>query len=152
MTKDDDSPHGVSSGACRLLRQKTDRNQHGRRFSRSSWRLLRLLSSSPSEDRSKPARTTTVSFLTASPLTSVVLSVRRPIETSTDDDCLVLTASPHGFSRLLRQKTDRNPPRTTTLSVLTASPPDWRFSQVCGKRTDGEEVHEARRSISFLGI
>ncbi|KAF2538928.1 hypothetical protein F2Q68_00022095 [Brassica cretica] len=43
---------GVSSQ--RLLRQKTDRNQHRRRLSRSSQRLLWLLSSSPSEDRSKP--------------------------------------------------------------------------------------------------
>ncbi|KAF3508952.1 hypothetical protein F2Q69_00009063 [Brassica cretica] len=53
---DDDclGPHGVSSGFSRLLCQKTDRNQHGRRLSRSSRRLLRLFSSSPSEDRSKP--------------------------------------------------------------------------------------------------
>ncbi|KAF2581865.1 hypothetical protein F2Q68_00006183 [Brassica cretica] len=148
-TKDDNSPHGVSSGVCRLLRQKTDRNQHGRRLSRSSWCLLRLLSSSPSEDRSKPARTTTVSVLTASPPTSVIFSVRRLIETSTDDDCLGPHGVSSGFSRLLRQKTDRNPLWTTTLSVLTASPPDWRFSQVCGKRSAGEEVHEVKKSRGY---
>ncbi|KAF3557024.1 hypothetical protein F2Q69_00016524 [Brassica cretica] len=76
--------------------------------------------------RSKRRKTTIL--LTVSPLASVVFSVRRLSETSTDDDCL----GPHGvssdFSRLLRQKTDRNPPRVTTLSVLTASLPDWRIS------------------------
>ncbi|WZZ46511.1 hypothetical protein YC2023_042770 [Brassica napus] len=80
---DDDclGPHGVSSGFSRLLRQKTDRNQHRRRLSRSSRNLLRRLSSSPSEDRSKTSRTTTVSVLTASPPAFLVFSVRRPIET-----------------------------------------------------------------------
>uniref|UniRef100_A0A0D3C3P3 Uncharacterized protein n=1 Tax=Brassica oleracea var. oleracea TaxID=109376 RepID=A0A0D3C3P3_BRAOL len=46
------------------------------------------------------------------------------------------------LSLLLRQKTDPNPLSTTILSVLTASPPDWRVSQVSGERCGGEEVHE----------
>ncbi|WZZ55023.1 hypothetical protein YC2023_055130 [Brassica napus] len=46
------------------------------------------------------------------------------------------------LSLLLRQKTDPNPLSTTILSVLTASPPDWRVSQVSSERCGGEEVHE----------
>ncbi|KAL0707837.1 hypothetical protein Bca4012_074263 [Brassica carinata] len=66
--------------------------------------------------------------------------------------------SSRGLSRFLRQKTDPNPPWTTILSVLTASPPDWRFSQVSGDRCGGEEVHEERlgildyRRLRFLGL
>ena len=83
-------------------------------------------SSSPPTRRSKRRKTTTL--LTVSPPASVVFSVRRPNETSTDDDCLGPHSVSSGFSRLLRRKTDRNPPRVTILSVLTASLPDWRIS------------------------
>ncbi|KAF2569804.1 hypothetical protein F2Q68_00027300 [Brassica cretica] len=76
--------------------------------------------------QSKRRKTTTL--LTVSPPASVVFSVRRPNETSTDDDCLGPHSVSSGFSRLLRKKTDRNPPRVMTLSVLTASLPDWRIS------------------------
>ncbi|WZZ62216.1 hypothetical protein YC2023_062323 [Brassica napus] len=58
--------------------------------------------------------------------------------------------SSRGLSRFLRQKTDPNPPWTTILSVLTASPPDWRFSQVSGDRCGGEEVHEVKTSVDCV--
>ncbi|KAF3548198.1 hypothetical protein DY000_02001963, partial [Brassica cretica] len=77
------------------------------------------------------------------PPASAVCSVGRPIETTTDDHSL----GPHGvYVCLLRQKTDPNPPWTTIMSVLTASPPDWRFSQVSGDRCGGEEVHKVKTS------
>ncbi|KAF3570003.1 hypothetical protein F2Q69_00061257 [Brassica cretica] len=76
------------------------------------------------------------------PPACVVFSVGRPIETPTDDHSLGPHGVSAGFSRLLRQKTDRNPLWMTILSVLTASPPDWRFSQVSGECSTGEEVHE----------
>ncbi|KAG2287590.1 hypothetical protein Bca52824_047194 [Brassica carinata] len=56
------------------------------------------------------------------------------------------------LSRLLRQKTDPNPLSTTILSVLTASPPDWRVSQVSGERCGGEEVHEGKPHPSSILI
>ncbi|KAF3509597.1 hypothetical protein F2Q69_00001778 [Brassica cretica] len=60
--------------------------------------------------------------------------------------------SSRGLSRLLHQKTDPNPPWTTIFSVLTASPPDWRFSQVSGDRCGGEEVHEGKPHPSSILI
>uniref|UniRef100_A0A0D3BXV0 Myb-like domain-containing protein n=1 Tax=Brassica oleracea var. oleracea TaxID=109376 RepID=A0A0D3BXV0_BRAOL len=54
------------------------------------------------------------------------------------------------LSRLLRQKTDPNPLSTTILSVLTASSPDWRVSQVSGERCGGEEVHEVKTSVDCV--
>lgn len=56
------------------------------------------------------------------------------------------------LSLLLRQKTDPNPLSTTILSVLTASPPDWRVSQVSGERCGGEEVHEGKPHPSSILI
>ena len=66
-------------------------------------RLLRL-----KDDRNDEKRRKAMTLFTASPLASVVFSVRRPIETSTDDDCLGPHGVSSGFSRLLYQKTDRN--------------------------------------------
>nr|VDD09229.1 unnamed protein product [Brassica oleracea] len=43
----------------------------------------------------------------ASPPTSVIFSVRRAIETRTDGDCIGPHGVCFGFSRVLRQKTDR---------------------------------------------
>lgn len=93
----------------RLLRRRskqppiettTDRNpqpiethQQGRRLSRSRRRLLRMVSSSPAVEGSKPTTDRTSSLVSSSV-----------------------------FSRLHRQKKDQNPPRTKTVSVLTASP------------------------------
>ena len=83
------------------------------------------------------------------PPASTVCSVGRPIETTTDDHSL----GPHGvYVCLLRQKTDPNPPWTTIMSVLTSSPPDWRFSQVSGDRCGGEEVHEGKPHPSSILI
>ena len=80
----------------RLLRDRGWIKTHHkrRRLSRSSWYLLRLLSSSSSVEASKP---------TIDRLSSLFRS--------------------SFFSRLLRQKKNRNPPRMTTVSFFTASPP-----------------------------
>ncbi|KAF3511667.1 hypothetical protein F2Q69_00003434 [Brassica cretica] len=86
------------------------------------------------------------------PPACVVFSVGRPIETPTDDHSLGPHGVSAGFSRLLRQKTDRNPLWMTILSVLTASPPDWRFSQVSGECSTGEEVHEGKPHPSSILI
>lgn len=127
-TKADDSTDGISSDVCHLLRSKGDRNQDGRRLYRSSRRLLRVLSCSPSEDRSlvmvltaspSSQRTATLAGLTASlpywrilvlmaiNSSYVVVSFRKAIATTS-----VFSLGPNGvdfvFSLLLRQNTDRN--------------------------------------------
>ncbi|KAL0774795.1 hypothetical protein Bca101_039947 [Brassica carinata] len=88
----------------------------------------------------------------------------------------LLTACSPGFCRLLRRKIDRNRRAFTRISVLTASlffsvedrskptaddlllpvltasPPDWRVSQVSGERCGGEEVHEGKPHPSSILI
>ena len=90
---------------CRLVfSAQGDRNDESRWLHR--WHLLRRLSSSPFEGRSKPGRTATVSVLTASASGSLVFSVRRPIVSDGPHGVSFVTTDgdarwPHGVSSLL---------------------------------------------------
>ena len=87
---DDDSPHGVISGGCGLLRQKTDRR---RRLSLSS-------SSSPSETDRNPPRTTTLSVVS-------VFSVRNPSKPATDGYTLYVVNAALVKTRIIKVITKR---------------------------------------------
>lgn len=169
-TKADDSTDGISSDVCHLLRSKGDRNQDGRRLYRSSRRLLRVLSCSPSEDRSSvmvltaspsSQRTATLAGLTASlpywrisvlmviNSSYVVVSFRKAIATT-----FVFSLGPNGvdfvFSLLLRQNTDRNHnvdrlSRSSSrrrLRLLSSSPLEDRSIQLREHFTRGKDQNE----------
>ncbi|KAF2553228.1 hypothetical protein F2Q68_00036336 [Brassica cretica] len=105
--------HGVPSLFSHLRRQRNGGNPP-RSNSRFSRRRLCLLSSSPSEKRWKP---------------------------TTIDESLDSQGVASVFSHLRRQRNGGNPPRSTSLSVLTASP----LSSLIFAVKETVETHHDRR-------
>ncbi|KAF2530621.1 hypothetical protein F2Q70_00031962 [Brassica cretica] len=107
--------HGVPSLFSHLRRQRNGGNLP-RSNSRFSRRRLCLLSSSPSEKRWKP---------------------------TTIDESLDSQGVASVFSHLRRQRNGGNPPRSTSLSVLTASP----LSSLIFAVKETVETHHDRRLL-----